>query len=101
MRFKDSGNAITIWLSARDTVEWATRPGAAWPCSTLRGKRLCADFDMSGLIDLTINGKDGADCDCHEFNAITSDFIETRITPDHLVWFVTVGQFRAGGSDPA
>lgn len=40
MRILDHGNSVAIWLSARDTYEWARKPGAAWPCSQLEGRRL-------------------------------------------------------------
>ena len=93
MRFEDNGDSIAIWLSARDTYEWARKPGAAWPCSSLEGKRISAAFDTNGLYDLTINGKD-LDCDANEFNAITSDFIATKIDKSHPCYFVTVGQFK-------
>ena len=94
MRLRDDGNAVFVWLSARDTEDWATKPGAAWPCSTLRGKRLFAAFDTNGLYDLTVNGRPAHDdLDGHEFNAITADHIGSRIGPDHPCHFVTVGQF--------
>lgn len=70
MRVQITGNRIKLWLSASDTAIWARR----WPCSTLGGKRLFAEFDSNGLCDLTINGRDG-DCDGNEFDAITADFL--------------------------
>ena len=94
MRMKDQGNAILLWLSASDTEQWATRSHASWPCSTLRGKRLFAAFDRNGIYELSIDGKEG-DCDSHELNAICADHIKKVIKPDHLVYFVTVGQFEA------
>lgn len=68
-----------IWLSARDTYEWAHRTGASWPCSTLSGHRVFAAFDSNGLCDLTIDGKDG-DCDAHELSAIISDLSKGRFS---------------------
>jgi hypothetical protein len=75
MRHKDTGGSLKIWLSASDTENWATRPGAAWPCSTLRGRRVFAEFDPKGdLLDLAIDGDGGEqDCDCNEFNAMMAD----------------------------
>jgi hypothetical protein len=92
MRMQIFPNGITLWLSARDTQDWATKPGAAWPCSELAGKRLCASFDLNGLVELTIDGKSG-EVPCDEFNAITSDFLAQKLPRDHPCWDVCVGQF--------
>ena len=94
MRVKNYGDSVEIWVSARDTYEWARRIGAAWPCSELSGKRFYACFDTNGLLELTVNGKQGVDVDHNEFNAITSDFLGEVLTPDDAVYFVTVGQFK-------
>ena len=83
---------IKLWLSANDTYEWAHRAGAWWPCSDLSGKRLFAEFDSNGLVDLAVNGRD-AQVTSEEFNAITSDFLRDKLPQDHPAWFVTVGQF--------
>lgn len=73
-----------IWISANETYEWAHRVGAAWPCSTLSGKRLFVEFDKSGnLTDIAVNGRDADDCDAHELNALTSDFLRERFGPEH------------------
>lgn len=99
MRLKDGGTAFTVWASVRDTESWATRPGAAWPCSTLRGRRFCATFDRSGLVELTVDGRHASDdVDGHEFNACVADLVaeSLRIPEDHPCWFVAVGQFRSG-----
>lgn len=75
--FQSTGTGyVKLWLSASDTYEWAHRPGASWPCSTLSGKRLFAEFDSRGdLVDMAINGR-STDCDANEFNAITSDYLK-------------------------
>ncbi len=73
MRMKNDGSTTKIWLSAEDTYKWAHRVGASWPCSTLSGKRLFAEFDDGDLVDLTINGKANQDCDASEFNAMIAD----------------------------
>jgi hypothetical protein len=69
-----------LWLSENDTYNWAHRDGASWPCSTLSGKRLFAEFDNHGnLVDMAINGGRGdQECDGHEFNAITNDAFAAR-----------------------
>lgn len=98
MRLQDSGNAVTLWVSARDTYDWAHRIGAAWPCSTLSGKRFVATFDTNGLLDLTVNGRypsESLDIDGNELSAICSDLLRDRIPKDHSVYFVAVGQFEA------
>ena len=76
MRIKQNEYGVKLWLSANNTYDWAHRPGVSWPCSTLAGKRVFAEFDNHGdLVDVAINGR-LADCDGNEFNAITSDFLK-------------------------
>jgi hypothetical protein len=92
MQYHDSGRAISVRISGRETSDWARR----WPCSTLRGKRVRADFDTNGLLDLALDGGRGAqDCDAHELNALVSDFVARRMSREHPCYFVVVGQFRA------
>src|ERR1700722_7529464 len=62
MQVKVYETGVRIWLSANDTYRWATRPGSAWPCSELSGKRLFAEFDRNGLCDMSIDGR-VQDCD--------------------------------------
>lgn len=92
MRIKIHESCIKLWLSARDTYEWAHKPDASWPCSTLSNKRVFAEFDRNGLCDLGINGH-SRNCDVHELNAITSDFLRGRVPKEHPCHFVAVGQF--------
>ena len=77
MRIKRSQYGVNLWLSARDTYEWARKPGAAWPCSQISGRRLFAAFERNGdLVDVSIDGERGEqDVDANEFNAITADFL--------------------------
>ena len=77
MKIKRDGDNVKLWLSARDTYNWARRPGDAWPCSFLSGRRLFAEFDGQGdLIDLSIDGGRGdQDCPADEFTAMTDDFL--------------------------
>jgi len=72
-----------LWLTENDTLAWASRPGASWPCSTLAGRRLWAKWDAKGdLVDVEasdiLRGIDGV-----EFTAITSDFLREKYGPDH------------------
>ena len=75
MKIKKYGSGYILWLSARDTDNWATRPNNVWPCSALRGKRLMVCVDSNGLYDLTVNGKYSPGyVDGSEIDAIVSDF---------------------------
>ena len=65
-----------LWLTAQDTYTWANRPGALWPCSTLAGKTLYAEFDGPDLVAMSVDdGHGDQDIPADEFNAITSDFL--------------------------
>lgn len=70
-----NGTPAVVKLSARETEDWATRPGAAWPCSFLSGRRVVAVFEPNGdLVDLAIDGGRGdQDCPSDELGAIVSD----------------------------
>ena len=79
-------NAYVMWLSDRDTYDWAHREGEAWPCSTLSDRRLAVCVDDNGLYDLRVDGCRVEDVDPHELEAIVTD----HLPPDcrHLwpVW---------------
>ena len=92
MRVAIQPSSVSVLFSAKDTYEWATRPGHAWPCSQLSGNRVVASFDSNGLTDLSINGKDG-DCDAVELTAICADALKTRLPIDHPAHYVACGQF--------
>lgn len=82
----DNPIGYTLWLSANDTTRWAARPGAGWPCSQLRGKRLCVVADHSGIVDLTINGKSPDYLDSDELTACVADHlnpIASRFWPSY------------------
>ncbi len=96
MRLKDHGSGFTLWVSAGETYDWARKPGAAWPCSTLEGKRIRADFDTNGLLELTIDGRTAGDVDGTELSAIIADHAGTVLATDHPCYFVAIGQFHAG-----
>ena len=85
---------VTVWASARATEDWATKPGASWPCSALRGRRVVACFDTDGLCDLSINGGRGdQDAPCDELSAMMADFLRGVLPEDHACHFVACGQF--------
>jgi len=93
MKILDNGNALTLWVSARDSSDWASKPGAAWPCSTLAGHRFVACFDTGGLCDLSVDGRDAVDVDGAELSAICADLLARKLAPDHPCYDVAVGQF--------
>ncbi|MGA0397775.1 MAG: hypothetical protein ACO3O3_11490 [Ilumatobacteraceae bacterium] len=92
MRIIDRGNSIYVSISPDETRDWAR----SWPCSVLKGKRVQAWFDRSGLFDIRINyGRSSSDVDAHEFNALVCDALDKwGLTDEHECWFVTVGQFK-------
>lgn len=94
MKTQIRASGIAVWLSATETAAWARKPGAAWPCSTLVGRRVFAAFDRNGLCDLAIDGGRGnQDCDGHELSAICADHLAPIVPVDHACEFVTVRQF--------
>ncbi|MEE9383204.1 MAG: hypothetical protein V3V08_07305 [Nannocystaceae bacterium] len=102
MRLKGNQDGFTIWISAHETREWATRPSAGWPCSTLAGHRLRAEYDENGLLDLSVDGKDpsastrsgrGLWINGNELSAIVADHCDD-LPRQCAAWFVAVGQFR-------
>lgn len=92
MQVKVYETGVRIWLSANDTHRWANRPHASWPCSQLADRRVFAEFDSNGLLDMSIDGR-CEDCDATEFNALVCDHLRERLPKDHPCYFVVVGQF--------
>jgi hypothetical protein len=87
MRIEVYENGYTIWLSAYDTYEWAHKPDAWWPCSTLSDKRFMAVVDANGLCDLTVNGRDAPDTiDGAELDAIVADHLPKNARQFWPVW---------------
>ncbi len=77
MKIYRTVTSVKVWLSARDTYNWAHRVGNSWPCSQLSNHRVFAEFTMNGdLVDFEIDGNPG-DCDATEFNAIIADLVPT------------------------
>lgn len=81
---KSESGYLTVRLSANDTYAWAHKPGAAWPCSQLSGRRVRAKFDPRGdLVAVVIDGGRGEqDVDGNELNACILDFVRAKF-PDH------------------
>ncbi len=95
MKVRISGDQVTLWASANDTYEWARRPFKRWPSSALSGHRFMATFDGNGLCDLTIDGRHngGPEVTADELSAICADLLQEKLSKDHPVWSVAVGQF--------
>ena len=79
MRYLKIGKTEKLWLSVRDTYDWAHRDGAMWPCSYLSGKPLFAEFNNGDLVDIAISyGRYTENCPGDEFTAITDDFLASH-----------------------
>jgi hypothetical protein len=87
MRIVAGDNGYTMRLSARDTERWARRPGAAWPCSTLAGRRVLVIVDRNGLCDIAIDGGRGdQECDGTELDAIVGDYLPENLRRYWPTW---------------
>lgn len=75
-------HGTTVRGSAYELLDWARRPGASWPCSTLALlDEITARFDARGdLVDL-----EGDTCEVpsDELNAWTSDVLRDAGLHDH------------------
>ena len=99
MRVQIFPNSVNLWLSARDTEDWADGSApfstGVWKCSTIAGHRLFAQFDTNGVVDHALDGKDlPSSVDGHEFNCITSAALKDHLPKDHPCRFVVVDQFQ-------
>lgn len=76
MRIRGDKTGYMMWLSRRDTYDWAHRPNKRWPCSTLSDKAVMVYVDRNGLCDLTVNGRGAPDSiDGSELDALVSDYL--------------------------
>lgn len=81
-----SDHGLTLWASKRATANWANKPGAIWPCSTLAGRRLKVEFDRNGICDMSLNGRyadSGAPVDASELNAFVWDMVSDVLPEEH------------------
>jgi len=85
MRIKENSEGYNMWLSAKDTYDWAHRPGKCWLCSRCSGHSLFVGVDSNGLYDFTIDGKQG-DVDGTELDAIISDFLPPKFRHMYPTW---------------
>jgi hypothetical protein len=75
----------TLWLSARDTYDWASKLDAVWPGSTLSDHRLMVSVDSNGLCELTLDGHQ-FNADGHELDAVVSDHLPAAYRHLWPVW---------------
>lgn len=97
MRLRDNGDSITVYISRKETGDWADGwyGNGSWPCSWLEGKRVAATYDTNGLLDLTVAGKEAPeDLPADELNACVAYFAKQKLPEDHPCYFVVVGQFN-------
>ena len=74
---RNNGNGYVMWLSAKDTYAWATKPGAVWPCSRLAGHRCMVEVERNGLCAVTLDGSHSLPFRFgrHEIKAIVTDYL--------------------------
>lgn len=92
--------SVVLWASQDDTSMWASQ-GKSWPVSTLAGRRLRAEFDRGGLVDLQVDGAeddssmtDQGDVDGNEFSALCADLLSEHLPTDHPAYEIAVAQHR-------
>ena len=95
---------VVLKVSASETAAWAgdllPRKHGAWPCSSLAGHRLVAEFNRGGLLDLRVDGREDSedlDLDGRELSALCADFLRGRLSPEHPAYEIAVGQFDEPG----
>lgn len=91
--------SVHIFLTEDDTYKWANKKDGKWPCSTLSGRTLLANYDRHGLTDMLVKGGEEEtveDVDINELDAIIMDVLKDRIGPDHPCYDVCIGQFLDG-----
>jgi hypothetical protein len=56
-RFTETGTrrvvGYVMWLSARDTYNWAHKPQRAWPCSAVSNRAIVVSVDDNGIYDIS------------------------------------------------
>ncbi len=91
MRTKIGEKGFKLWLSAKETYNWAYGVERSWPCSQLAGNRLFVEFDSNGLVDLLVSGKyiyninmgNLETIESNELNAIVADHINESLPENH------------------
>ncbi len=98
MRCKIHPDCVKVWITAGETWAWAHRPGDSWPGSDLAGRRVFAEFDRNGIVDLAVDGSSEWDGTATELSACCSDHLAKRLPKAHPAYFVAVGQFLKDGA---
>ena len=74
--FKNS--SLFLHIYPKDTYDWAHKESMAWPCSTLSGKKIVAEYYGGELVDLKVfDGKkeiDERQYNDYELKIILEDF---------------------------
>lgn len=88
MKLTRTNDGYVIKLSARDTYNWAHKPGAAWPCSELADRAICVEVDSNGLCDIPIG--DSGFIDGNELEAIIADHLPADLRHLWPTWAAPV-----------
>lgn len=84
---------VSVRAERPQLVDWADRPHASWPDSTLRLLNwITVDFDETGMVDLDYFPR--PELDTVELSAWAADVVGEHLAESHPCWFVVVGQFR-------
>ena len=75
MRFAGYGAGYTMSFSAPNTWDWAHRPNARWPCSSLAGKRIFIVVNNNGLAETRVRGRGDLNIQSDELAAIVADHL--------------------------
>ena len=83
------GNETSVYATGLHLYDWATRPGAVWPCSALRHyDEIEVSFVDGDLVEIrvSVGGRDDAADDLlsDELNAWSSDVLRAAGLADHL-----------------
>jgi hypothetical protein len=88
MKIRRDHSGYAMWLSARDTSKWATRPNNKWPCSNLTGNRLRLYVDSNGLRIVYMNNEYVTDVtfDMNEFCSLVADHLPADLQKYWPCW---------------
>tara|TARA_R110002020_G_C15831987_1_gene734290 strand:+ start:153 stop:431 length:279 start_codon:yes stop_codon:yes gene_type:complete len=88
MELNINADSFSIVITKEETSLWAT----SWPCSILAGKRVMADYDTDGLLDLEVESS-LEEIPSDELNAIVADHMKEHLPEGHPCHFMVIGQF--------
>lgn len=86
MKLVHHSHGYQLWLSQRETENWASSPFSSWPCSELCGRSLYVEIDRNGLCAISVNGSSSLveNLSNDELSACVSDHIAG--TPAEQFW---------------